>query len=138
LVHPIGMSSDEQIDELEAAARRLAWRVQVYNVTAESELDAGIAAMVEQRVGALYVTADPFFTGCAARIVALAARYAIPASYAFRSFTLAGGLMSYGANLPDQHRQAGVYAGRILKGARPADLPVLLPTRFDLVINLKA
>jgi putative ABC transport system substrate-binding protein len=93
--------------------------------------------MVRQGVGALYVTADPFFTSRTSRLVALAAQHAMPASYSFRSFAVAGGLMTYGANLADQHRQAGVYAGRILKGAKPADLPVLQLAKFDFVINLK-
>jgi ABC-type uncharacterized transport system substrate-binding protein len=137
LANPTFMGSDEQITELEAAAGRLGQKIEVFRVGAESEFDSSFAAMMQQGAGALYVAADPFFTSRAAHLVALAAQHAMPASYSFRSFAAVGGLMTYGANLLDQHRQAGVYAGRILKGAKPTDLPVLQPTKFDLVINLK-
>jgi putative ABC transport system substrate-binding protein len=93
--------------------------------------------MVRQDAGAVYITSDPFFTSRTSRLVALAAQHSIPTSYSFRSFAVAGGLMTYGASLTDQHYQVGAYAGRILKGAKPSDLPVLLPTKFDFVINLR-
>jgi putative tryptophan/tyrosine transport system substrate-binding protein len=137
LLNPITLNIDDQIAELEAAAGRLERRIQIFHASAESEFDLSFAAMVRQRAGALYVVPDPLFTSRIARLVALTAQHAIPASYSFRTFAVAGGLMTYGANLPDQHRQVGVYAGRILKGSKPTDLPVLQPTKFDLVINLK-
>ena len=90
------------------------------------------------RIPALLVVADAFFTSSRAKVAALAARHAVPAMYYFRDFAMAGGLMSYGTDLAEQYRLIGVYAGRILKGEKPADLPVLQPTKFDLVINLKS
>src|SRR5215510_3054472 len=93
--------------------------------------------MLQQRPDALLVNPDPLFTLRRELIAALAARYRLPAMYAFREFPAAGGLMSYGASLADVHRKAGIYTGRILQGAKPADLPVQQPTKFDLVINLK-
>jgi putative ABC transport system substrate-binding protein len=131
-----GLGSDEQIADLAAAAERLGRKIQVFRADTDSEMDASFAAMALERVAAIYIVPDPFFTSRVARLVALAAQHALPASYAFRSFAVAGGLTTYGANLPDQHRQAGVYAGRILKGTKPSELPVLQPTKFDLVINL--
>jgi putative ABC transport system substrate-binding protein len=103
----------------------------------DGDFDAALTAAVQKRAGALFVTGDPLFTTRRAQLVALAAKHALPASYSFRDLVVAGGLMSYGANLPDVHRQAGVYTGRILKGAKPAELPVLQPTKFDLVINAR-
>jgi putative tryptophan/tyrosine transport system substrate-binding protein len=132
-----GMGADDQVADLEPAAAKIGQKIQIFNVNGESEFDASFADVARARAGALYVLADPYFTSRAARLVALAGQYTLPASYSFRRFAVAGGLMSYGANLPDQHRQAGIYTGRILKGEKPANLPVLQPTKFELVINLK-
>lgn len=137
LVNPEAIGSEEQAAELPTAASQLGKTVRIFKASNDDELAPAFKAMAQQGVGALYVIADPFFTSRAARLVALAAEHALPASYSFPTFTVAGGLMSYGADLADQHRQAGIYAGRILKGAKPVDLPVLQPTKFDLAINLK-
>jgi ABC-type uncharacterized transport system substrate-binding protein len=137
LINPATKGDDEQATELQMAASHLGTTLRIFNASDDDEFAPAFDAMAQQGVGALYVIANPFFTSRAARLVALAAEHAIPASYSFPTFTAAGGLMSYGASLPDQHRQAGVYAGRILKGAKPADLPVLQPTKFEFIVNLK-
>ena len=125
-----------ELKEIETSARTIGQQILIFEVGSESDFDKVFESMVQRGASALFVNASPFFTSQRKRLVALAARNAIPASYSFREFVVDGGLMTYGASIPDQHRQAGVYAGRILKGEKPADLPVLRPTKFELVINL--
>jgi ABC-type uncharacterized transport system substrate-binding protein len=137
LSNPNAPNSELQVAEVQEAARATRQPIHIVNAASERDFDAAFAEIKEHRASALFVLGDPFFTSRRARLVAFAAQNAIPASYAFRDFPLAGGLMSYGADLLDVHRQAGIYTGRILKGAKPADLPVMQPTKFELVINLK-
>jgi putative ABC transport system substrate-binding protein len=135
LFNPANPAGAEQVKEIQEAARTMGLQIYVVAVGGERDFDAAFADIVKKRAGALFIGDDALFTGRRAHLVALAARHAIPACYSFREFAEAGGLMSYGANLPDVNRQAGVYTGRILSGAKPADLPVLQPNKFDLVIN---
>lgn len=107
------------------------------NAGTDAEIDAGFALIAEQKVPALMVNTDSFLSSRRDRIVAAVARQSIPAIYAQREFLPGGGLMSYGTSIADGYRQAGLYVGRILKGAKPSELPILLPTKFELVINLK-
>ena len=137
LVDPTYPGSDSQARDLQEAARTLGLQVQAVNAAVESEIDTAFANFAKLRVGALFVGAGTLFTGQAKQLVALAARHALPAFYQYREYVAAGGLISYGASLTDSYRQAGVYTGRILKGEKPGDLPVLQPTKFELVINLK-
>jgi len=119
------------------AAQAVGRPLVVANARAEVDFDAAFELLVREGVGALLVTASPLFTGRRGHLVALAARYAIPTVFQFREFVLAGGLVSYGASLSEAYHQAGLYAGRILNGEKPSDLPVIQPTKFDLVINLR-
>lgn len=135
LVYPSGSSTEAQIKDAKAAADRNGVTLQVENVSNESDLDGAFADL---KGDALLVAVDPFFDSRPDQIVARAARARMPAMYYIREFVQAGGLMSYGASITDAYRQAGRYAGRIVNGEKPADLPVLLPTRFELTINLKA
>jgi len=137
LLNPTDPNNEAVLREVQEAARAIGQPIHVVTAGSERDLDAAFAEIMQHRVSALFVIADPLYTSLRARLVALAAQDAIPASYAFRDFPLAGGLMSYGADLLDVHRQAGVYTGQILKGAKPADLPVLQPTKLNLVINRK-
>jgi putative tryptophan/tyrosine transport system substrate-binding protein len=123
--------------DAETAGRRMGKDVAIFTAGSESEIDTAFARMSQSRPGALLVATDPFFNSRREQIVALAARHAIPAIYEWREFVEAGGLMSYGTNLVEAYRLEGVYAGRILKGEKPMDLPVVQLSKFDLVINLK-
>jgi putative ABC transport system substrate-binding protein len=138
LLNPKNDQAKTQTREVQEAARAIHQRVLIVSASTDRELEMAFATLVQERVGALLVGADTFFTSQPALLVALAARHAIPAIYPWRSHVDAGGLMSYGASLLDAYRQAGVYVGRILKGEKPADMPVMQPTKFELVINLKA
>ena len=137
LRNPDSPDAEGQLQEIQDAARAIGQSIHVVNACSERDFESAFAEVVQRRAGGLFVSADPLFTSGRAQLVALAARHAIPASYSFRTLAAAGGLMSYGADLLDVHRQAGVYAGRILKGSRTVDLPVLQPTKFELIINLK-
>ncbi|MET0923302.1 MAG: ABC transporter substrate-binding protein, partial [Xanthobacteraceae bacterium] len=137
LVNPNRPGVDTNSMELEAAAYKMGLRVIFQNGGPDHPVDAAFEKLAEQKIDALVVTADPFFNFRRPQVVALAARHAIPAIYQWREFVADGGLMSYGPSIGDAYHQAGVYAGRILKGAKPADLPVTQPTRFELVINQK-
>jgi putative ABC transport system substrate-binding protein len=119
------------------AARALGQQLVVLNAGTDGDIDAAFTALVQQRAGALLATGSSFISSRRDRLIALASRHAVPAIYQIRDFPAAGGLISYGASLADAYRQAGVYAGRVLKGDKPSDLPVLQPTKFALVINLK-
>jgi putative tryptophan/tyrosine transport system substrate-binding protein len=137
LLNPNFAQAPVQLQQIEEAARSIDQRITVANVSADEELEAAFAAFTRQSVGALLVAADPYFDTRREQIVALAARHRLPAIYQFREYALAGGLLSYGVSITDAYRQYGVYTARILKGAKPADLPVLQPTKFETVINLK-
>jgi putative ABC transport system substrate-binding protein len=138
LINPSNATAPEtQSRDLQAAARTLGRQIQIFNASSERDIDSAFAAITRLRAGALLVGADPFFTSQRDQIVALAARDAIPTIYELREFAAGGGLMSYGTSLADGYRQAGIYTGRVLKGDKPADLPVVQPTRFEFVINLK-
>jgi putative ABC transport system substrate-binding protein len=123
--------------EIEPAARVFGLQVQFYDASTNQEIDASYAALVRERSDAIFVSADAFFTSRRVQLIGLAARHALPAAYAAREFVDAGGLISYGTSLPDMFRQVGAYAGRILKGEKPADLPVVQATKFELSINLQ-
>ena len=138
LVNPANAANTETtLRDVEAAARAIGLQIQVLNASTSREIDAAFATLVRERPDALFVGSEPFFTSRRVQLVHLAARHAIPATYSARQFAEVGGLMSYGANVANAYRQVGVYAGRILKGAKPADLPVVQSTKFELVINLQ-
>jgi ABC-type uncharacterized transport system substrate-binding protein len=136
LVNPSNaMISEAIVRDVEAAARGMGAQVQVFNAGTSREIDAAFANLVRERSDAVFIGGDAFFTSRRVQLATLAARYMIPSSFSQREVTEAGGLMSYAANIRDTFRQAGVYVGRILKGAKPADLPVVQSTKFELVIN---
>ena len=135
LVNPNIAASASWVRDVEAAAPHMGLEVQVINATSSREIDAAFATIARERPDALFVTGNPVFNSRRLQLTILAARHAVPASYASRDYPEYGGLMSYGTNVADAFRQVGAYAGRILKGAKPADLPVVQSTKFELVIN---
>jgi putative ABC transport system substrate-binding protein len=137
LVNPNYPDAELQLREQQEAARVIKRQINIVRASTESEIDTAIATVIQQGAGALLVAQDPFFGGRREQIVALAARYRLPAMYYQRDFAEIGGLVSYGTDFADGYRQAGIYVGKILKGTDPADLPVMQPTKFELVVNLK-
>ena len=137
LLNPNSPAVELQLRDIPDAARAIGQRIVILEANNDRDIDAAFATLVQRRIGALLVAGDPLFSNRRDQIVALAARNSIPTIYYFREFAAAGGLMSYGANLSDVFRQLGIYAGRILKGEKPSDLPVMQPTKFELVVNLK-
>jgi ABC-type uncharacterized transport system substrate-binding protein len=137
VVNPNFPPAEAQSRDVREAARAVGRQVRILLANTDGEIDAAFATAVQERLGALLITASPFFDTRRDKLVALAARYAVATMYHFREFADAGGLISYGISFSDVYRLVGVYAGRILKGAKPADLPVQQPTKFELVVNLK-
>jgi putative ABC transport system substrate-binding protein len=137
LVNPSSPVAGRQASDIDAAARALGLKIDILYAGAERDIDAAFANLNQRRAGALLVSTDPYFNTRRDQLVALAARHAIPTSYESRASVAAGGLMSYSSSLADAYRQAGIYTGRILKGEKPADLPVMQPTKFELSINRK-
>ncbi len=137
LINPTNQLGETQLKDLQAASRTLGLSIHVVNASNDAEIDAAFAAFVREGVGALVVGADAFFNSRRDRLIALTARHALPAIYPLRVVPIEGGLMSYGTSMIDGIRQIGTYAGRVLKGERPADLPVIRSTKFEFVLNLK-
>jgi putative ABC transport system substrate-binding protein len=137
LLNPNSATFEFQLKDVQEAARSIGRQIHVLHASTDQDIHSAFKAFVQTRVQSLLVGGDPFFNGRREQLVTLAAHYAIPAIYELREYVTAGGLMSYGTNLPDTYRQIGIYTARILKGEKPADLPVMQPTKFDLVLNLK-
>jgi putative ABC transport system substrate-binding protein len=137
LVDPTNPATESETKDMQDAAGVLGRRLMIVKASTEREIDAAVASLAQQRADALVVAAQSFFTSRRDQLVALVQHHALPAIYGNRELVAAGGLMSYGTNIPDAYRLAGVYVGRILKGEKPADLPVMQSTRFELVMNLK-
>jgi len=137
LVNPNSPTAELQIKDAQAAASTIGRQVEILYAGTNSEIDTAFASLVQKRADALLVSSEGFFTNRRVQLVTLAARHAVPAIYHVREFAEAGGLMSYGPSQTDQWRQVGIYVGRILKGEKPADLPVMRPTKFEFIINLQ-
>jgi putative ABC transport system substrate-binding protein len=137
LVNPNNPNAESQLKDVQAAAGTIGKKIHVLSATTERDIDTAFAILIREQAGALIVGTDPFFITQLDQLVSLAAHHAVPTVYFLRECAMAGGLMSYGTSLADAYRQAGIYTGRILKGEKPADLPVVQPTKFEFVINLK-
>jgi len=137
LVNPLSPESTSEVKDVQAAAQTMGLQLKMFDASTLNELNTAFAAIAGQRPDALLVGTDPFFLLRREELTVLAARIGVPAIYPFREFARSGGLISYGTNIASSYRQAGIYTGRILKGAKPAELPIMLPTHFQMVINLK-
>jgi len=137
LVNPSSPETEVERKDLQVAAQAIGQQLIILDVNSDRDIEMAFATFVQRGVGALLIGSGPFLTSHREQLVALAARHALPAGYDLRDFVVAGGLMSYGASITDAYRQVGIYAGRILKGEKPADLPVMQSTKFEFVINLK-
>ena len=135
LVHPANPNTEPTLKGVEAAARSMGLQVQVFNASSRQDIDAVFATLVRERPDGLFIGADPLFNSRRVQLTNLTVRHAIPAAFSQREYAEVGGLMSYGSNITDAYRQTGVYVGRILEGVKPADLPVVQSTKFELVIN---
>jgi putative tryptophan/tyrosine transport system substrate-binding protein len=137
LINPHGEHAEQQAKDVQVGAPRIGRQILILNASSERDIDAAFRTLIERRAGGLLATGDAFFNIRREQLVALAAYHAIPAIYEWREYALAGGLMTCGSIITDAYRQAGIYIGRILKGEKPSELPVMQPTKFELVINLK-
>jgi putative tryptophan/tyrosine transport system substrate-binding protein len=137
LVNPVSPDAAPEIRDVQSVAQAIGLQLKMFTASTPAEIDTAFAAITAQRPDALLVGSDPFLLSRRDSVVPLAARLGVPSVYPFRDFVASGGLISYGTNIANSYRQAGIYAGRILMGAKPADLPVMQPTTFELVINLK-
>jgi putative ABC transport system substrate-binding protein len=137
LVNPANPAEEPEAKDVKAAARALGIQLHVLNTSTEREIESAFMTLIECRASALVVGSDPLFFGYSNKLIALATRHGIPTIYYAREFTEVGGLMSYGSRQNDAYRQAGIYVAKILRGATPADLPVMQPTKFEFVINLR-
>jgi len=137
LLNPSNPTAASQLRDMQEAAGTIGLQLKVFNASTVPEIDTAFEAIARNSISALVVAVDPYFTSRRDKLVALAMRHSLATMYHLREFPMSGGLISYGVDLPDMYRQAGVYTGRILKGSKPADLPIMRPTKFELVINLK-
>jgi putative tryptophan/tyrosine transport system substrate-binding protein len=137
VANPDNRNPESQVRKVQVAARSLGLQLQVALARTEAEIDASFVTLLKLHAGALLIGSDPFFNGRRDQFVALAARYAVPAMYDNRDFVAAGGLVSYGGSITEVYRQAGIYTGKILNGAKPADLPIMQPTKVEFAVNLK-
>ena len=138
LNNPDNADAETQSTEVKEAARSLGLQLHILHASREHDIETAFATVVQLKAGALVIGTDAFLNSRREKIVTLAAQHAVPAISSFREYAVAGGLMSYGTRLTDVYRQMGIYVGRILKGEKPGDMPVLQPTKFELVINMKA
>jgi ABC-type uncharacterized transport system substrate-binding protein len=136
LINPKGEYAEQQAKDLQEGAHRIGRQILILNASSQRDIDTAFRTLIARQAAGLLVTADPFFLNRREQLIALASYHGIPAIYEWREYALAGGLMTYGTSITDSYRQAGVYVGRILKGEKPIDLPVMQPTKFELVINL--